>query len=212
MVDNGLSTRTCPFCTQPILKASVRCLHCLKPLSQSSSLPCLQSGLGRALLFALASLAIVFPFVHVEGLLRCQWQPLPNPPVLAAGGEDCQGSGSGQATNPDLEQAEYNRQDMLTAVAEFTREIRANPDKADGYIERGWAFSDLAEYDEAIADLSKAVALEPENANAFCKRAWVYNTMGMFKLALADAQWALRLAPANENAKEARQYARQHLD
>ena len=105
------------------------------------------------------------------------------------------------------DQKSYNDELTENGVKQFTEEIAANPNDADAYMERGWAYSQLERNVEAVQDLSKAIAINPKSSDAYCKRAWIYNTMGLNQKAVQDATVAIKLDPQNWDAYDARAQA-----
>jgi tetratricopeptide (TPR) repeat protein len=49
-------------------------------------------------------------------------------------------------------------------IAETSAAIAANPNDADAYFRRGWAYFNQKAYDSAIGDLTQAITLEPDNS------------------------------------------------
>jgi tetratricopeptide (TPR) repeat protein len=61
------------------------------------------------------------------------------------------------------------------------------------YNNRGAAFMNKGEYDEAIADLDKAIELSPEFAMAYSNRGAAYINKGEYDKAISDSNKAIKL-------------------
>ncbi len=56
------------------------------------------------------------------------------------------------------------------AIADFDQAIKANPNYAGAYFNRGLARQEKREFEPAIADFSRAITLDPKNAAAYNAR------------------------------------------
>lgn len=63
------------------------------------------------------------------------------------------------------------------AIKSFTEAINLEPDKADFYHNRGFAFRKLKQYKNAIEDYSNAIELDPEHFKAFYNRAFCWDKL-----------------------------------
>jgi tetratricopeptide (TPR) repeat protein len=59
-----------------------------------------------------------------------------------------------------------NKKDYDRAIADHTQAIRINPNHANAYNNRGWAYYLKTEYPRARADWNRALQLDPNNAAA----------------------------------------------
>jgi lipoprotein NlpI len=80
-----------------------------------------------------------------------------------------------------------------TALVESER--ASTQDRAAGYGNRCWAYSDKGDPDRAIADCSEAIRLDPKLANAHLNRGKAYSDKGDFDRAIADYNRAIELDP-----------------
>ena len=64
------------------------------------------------------------------------------------------------------------------------------------HLDRGKAWADKREYDEAITEYNAALALNPKSADAFCKRGDAWMQKGEIDKALADCNKALKVNPS----------------
>lgn len=80
-----------------------------------------------------------------------------------------------------------------TALVESER--ASAQDRAAGYGNRCWAYSDKGDPDRAITDCSKAIRLDPKLANAHLNRGKAYSDKGDFDRAIADYNRATELNP-----------------
>ena len=73
-----------------------------------------------------------------------------------------------------------------------------NPQDALAYNNRGYAYDDKGEYDQAIKDYGKAIELNPQYALAYNNRGYAYMTRGNdgdYELAMNDFKTGLSLNP-----------------
>jgi hypothetical protein len=97
------------------------------------------------------------------------------------------------------EENTYSQQDVTTAceqmLKESTAEIRKQPDDADAYFNRGYAYEHAGELGQAIADFSAVIRLTPNRADAYYYRWAAYKDLGDDKQAAADLESLTRLNP-----------------
>ena len=74
------------------------------------------------------------------------------------------------------------------------------PQDAEAYNNRGLAYFDKGNLDQAITDYDQAIALDPRFAPAYLNRGLAYVTTGRYDQALADLGKVLGLDPANAQA------------
>lgn len=65
--------------------------------------------------------------------------------------------------------------------------------KAGALFERGFAYCETGQYNDAIADLTQAIRLEPDHADSWRERAKAYAREGLSDQAIADETRAVRL-------------------
>jgi tetratricopeptide (TPR) repeat protein len=100
------------------------------------------------------------------------------------------------------------------AIADYTGEIRLNPDNAKLYFKRGYTYGFMAggshgslnDYEKAIEDYTQTIQLDPDNAAIFLIRANAYKLMGNFDKAIADFIVALMIKPDYYDALSSRLY------
>jgi lipoprotein NlpI len=80
-----------------------------------------------------------------------------------------------------------------TALVESER--ASVQDRAAGYGNRCWAYSDKGDPERAITDCSEAIRLDPKLANAYLNRGKAYSDKGDFDRAIADYNRAVELDP-----------------
>jgi Flp pilus assembly protein TadD len=83
--------------------------------------------------------------------------------------------------------------DYETAIKRFEQAAKENPNNAEIYYERSFAYDDLGDLDAAIADLTKAIAINPNHGRAYNNRAIAYGQSGDLKRASKDARKACEL-------------------
>ena len=79
-----------------------------------------------------------------------------------------------------------------------------DPDDADAYSRRGWAWLQKGEPDQAIADYSAAIRLFPEDAENWSDRGRAWQKKGELDKAIADLDQAIRLDPEDAENWSAR--------
>jgi tetratricopeptide (TPR) repeat protein len=103
-------------------------------------------------------------------------------------------------------QAAAARKDWRGAIDQYGKAIRRNPDLAEAYYHRGYAYVQLRrdreaaaparEYEErALLDYQMAIAKNPVYADAYFNRALVYGSRAQFKPAAEDLLHAIRYKP-----------------
>jgi tetratricopeptide (TPR) repeat protein len=81
------------------------------------------------------------------------------------------------------------------AIKDYTEAIRQEPDVAEYYLKRGFAYQCKKEYDIAIADYTDAIRLNPQVALSYFGRGNAYGDKGDNDRAIADYNQAIRLDP-----------------
>jgi tetratricopeptide (TPR) repeat protein len=108
--------------------------------------------------------------------------------------------------NPNYTQACNNRGhayserghsgDNERAINDFTEALRLNhPDTAMVYRNRGTAYLEGEQYDQAIVDFTAVIRLEPSDVSAYNSRGVAYRNKGDYDRAIADYDEAIRLRP-----------------
>ena len=81
------------------------------------------------------------------------------------------------------------------AIAAYDKAIKANPNLAEAYFNRGNAHYDLGQNQQALKDYSEAIRLNPQDSEAYFNRANVYRRLKQDKPALNDYGAAIKLNP-----------------
>ena len=71
--------------------------------------------------------------------------------------------------------------------------IEINPDLAEAYINRSFAYSKKGQWAPCLADCDKAIELNPYIALAYVNRAYVYIEKGQYDLAIVDCSKAIEI-------------------
>jgi tetratricopeptide (TPR) repeat protein len=85
-----------------------------------------------------------------------------------------------------------------TALVESER--ASTQDRAAGYGNRCWAYSDKGDPDRAITDCNEAIRLGPKLASAYLNRGKAYSDKDDFDRAIADYDQAIKLNPKSSMA------------
>jgi len=81
-------------------------------------------------------------------------------------------------------------------VIEYLNEaIKLKPDLAEAYNNRGKAYDDLGQRQQAITDYNEAIRLKPDLADAYYNRGKAYGDLGQHQQAITDYNEAIRLKP-----------------
>ena len=81
------------------------------------------------------------------------------------------------------------------AIDVYSQAIKIEPDYAEAYNNRGIAYDDTGDYDQAIRDYSKAIELKPDYSEAYNNRGIAYDGMGDYDQAIRDYSKAIELKP-----------------
>jgi tetratricopeptide (TPR) repeat protein len=86
--------------------------------------------------------------------------------------------------------------EIRKAIGDFDAAIRIMPNFADAYINRGFAWTKVPDYERAIADFTEATKHDSKNAYmALSNRAGVHSEKGDFHQAIRDYDEAIQLRP-----------------
>lgn len=81
------------------------------------------------------------------------------------------------------------------AYEDFSRAVKIDPNRADGYVGRANTLNTLGRYQEALEDYDKAIEIDPKLANAYVNRGSANSHLGKFEEAIADYEKGLELDP-----------------
>ncbi len=85
--------------------------------------------------------------------------------------------------------------DLPGAVKGYSTAIAQNPKDADSYVNRGIAYNELGQNQQAIADYNKALELKPDHILAYYNRANAHHQLKQYKEAIADYSKIIDLDP-----------------
>ena len=71
--------------------------------------------------------------------------------------------------------------------------IKIEPNKADFYHNRGFAFRKKREFDRAISDYEKAITIDPKHFKAYYNRAFCWDKLGKYELSEIDYAASVQL-------------------
>ena len=95
-------------------------------------------------------------------------------------------------TSFDLRQAK-NLAESSEEIRDCDQAIHRNPESAEAYYKRGFAYQKLGQSERAIADFDKATRIDPQFARAYSSRGFAYLNKEQYKLAIADCTRAIEL-------------------
>lgn len=87
----------------------------------------------------------------------------------------------------------FNSDDVPGAIRAFAMAIRLDPDYARAYLNRGIAYEQLGNLQQAVEDFDKAIRLEPEDGKMYYMRAVAYQRLGADGESLEDMKKAAAL-------------------
>ena len=83
----------------------------------------------------------------------------------------------------------------LHTGADFDQSIKLNPNDAQAFTNRGYAWRNKGDMARALADYDQAIKLDPTAAAAFYNRGNTYHEKQEFDRAIADFDQAVKLQP-----------------
>jgi len=90
----------------------------------------------------------------------------------------------------------YRQGDLLMPYFGFTEALEINPKDAQGYFNRGLAFKNKGEYEQAISDFTKAIEINPRYAEAYGHRGAFYcDVKDEYDMAISDFTKAIEINP-----------------
>jgi len=101
---------------------------------------------------------------------------------------------------------EYN-----AAIELFTQVLATDPDHLNAYLQRGFCYVLLKDFDKAITDFSELLDRKEDHVWAYTSRGSSYNKIGEYELAMIDFDKALNLDPRNEEAYNNRGWSKKFL-
>ena len=82
-----------------------------------------------------------------------------------------------------------------------TQQKQSEPKDAKGYYNRGCAYGEKGQYDQAISDYNKALEINPRYAKAYNNRGYAYGKKRQYDQAISDYNKALEI-----NSRDAEAY------
>lgn len=102
---------------------------------------------------------------------------------------------------------EKEREELLKEIEEYTEKIKEEPNNSIYYNNRGRAYRELENYEEAIKDYNKAIGLNPNNASYYYARGNIFSYLEKYNNALKDYDKAIELDSRNASYYFNRGYA-----
>jgi tetratricopeptide (TPR) repeat protein len=90
--------------------------------------------------------------------------------------------------------------DSKKAIEYLSQAIRLDPNDALAYINRGIAYRNLKQYQQAINDYDQATRLDPSDADAYYNRGITYSHLKQYQHAIKDYDQAIQFDPGNAKA------------
>ena len=98
-----------------------------------------------------------------------------------------------QRFNAGVDPQEQGR--LEEAIKGYDEAIRLDPQDADSYHKRGFAYFNLGQYERAIEDYDEAIRLNSQYTDAYIARGNAYANLGQPQRAIDDFDEAIRLDP-----------------
>ncbi len=90
------------------------------------------------------------------------------------------------------------KKDLLDSIiSDLSMALKIDPDDAQAYYGRGWAYLRRGYYDSAIADFSRFIEFDPLYAKAYSNRGVAFAKKNKLDQALADYEQTLKLDPTD---------------
>ena len=96
--------------------------------------------------------------------------------------------------------AALDEKDYIKAIDNYNMALKLNPEYAEAYYFRGYAYYNLKDYGKAIEDYSKAIKLNPEYEVVYDFRGNVYADLKEYDKAIEDYSKAIELNPEDAYA------------
>ncbi len=85
--------------------------------------------------------------------------------------------------------------ELDSAIQEFSKAIKLNPELSEAYIHRGVAYATTGKVENALSDFNQAIAINPESHEAYFSRGNLYYDRGELDRAIADWTQAIDFSP-----------------
>ncbi len=82
-----------------------------------------------------------------------------------------------------------------SAVTNYNRAVKLNPNFADAYNHRGIAYRNLGQLNQAVCDYTKAIELKPNYTEAYNNRGVAYDKLGQLEQSICDYDKSIELNP-----------------
>ena len=90
--------------------------------------------------------------------------------------------------------------DYSSAIEDYARLLRLNPNDATAYLNRGDAYLEQEDYSEAIEDYTQYLQIKPDDATAYNSRGYAHYKLKEYSGAIADYTQSLHLNPNDATA------------
>ncbi len=101
-----------------------------------------------------------------------------------------------------------SEQVIISCTAVISRGLVDRNDLATAYKNRGDAYNDKGEYEQALADYARAIETNPQDAEAFNGRGTTHIAQERYRLAVDDFDQAIRINPSSPVALGNRYFAK----
>lgn len=84
------------------------------------------------------------------------------------------------------------------SVDDYTNAIEKEPNNAEFYYDRSWAYNQISRSHSAMIDINKAIKLEPNNSRFYYSRARFEYDLGRYKEAIEDYTKGIEIKPTEK--------------
>ena len=92
---------------------------------------------------------------------------------------------------------ESRKADSPQSIKDYDEAIRLNPQSAEAYYKRGFAYQNMGQGERAIEDFDRAIRINPEFAMAYSNRGYAYLNKRQYDRAVVDCTKAIKLDPSD---------------
>jgi len=174
--------KKCPYCDEEIQDEAVKCRYCGEMIEDSLQLlfpdPSTKSNdkpISKNKTFLIPTiLVILLPLLTISFVYYERYY---------------------ENNRYELEQKKDKTGDTLREKTTLK-----DPKDAEAYFNRGLAYDDKGQYDQAISDYSKAIEINPGLAEAYINRGNAYSKKGQYDKAISDYSKAIEINPKYADA------------
>ena len=105
----------------------------------------------------------------------------------------------------------YNNGKYEEAIQDFTSIIQSDAKSTDAYLQRGFCYALIKDFNHSIEDFTTVIQLQPDHEWAYVSRGGAYNKINEYNKAIDDFNTALKLKPTDCEAYNNRGFSKKAL-